>query len=294
MLGLLFGGIHQAVRLAGGGNIGFRAVRLRLIFHIGVQVGIGLRSGHTAGILSAVPDDAVVPDLGADDPVILALRPVFQGVIRGVRVAAVQIHHRVDAHPHIVLAVQRQQHLHDPGADQVVVLFLQLQLQLGGTFHIPEFRIGGVGVAVGVADLHVLHAQPGHAMADQVADGLHLVIGESLAVLHGHLHGGAGLHLIAAVQHIGVILAGREQHTGLFHTVHIADDRGHIVLQVVQNQLVPLRLGGQAAHMVHISPVVITGGGIPCHQDLGHQRGLLVLRHQDRVPVHPVIRDSVV
>lgn len=195
MLDLLLGGIHQTACLPGGRDGRFRAVGLDLVFHIGVEICVGLRPGHAAGGLSVIPDNAVVPDLGPDDPVVLPLGPGLQGVVRGIRIAAVQIHHRVDAHPHIIRPVQWQQHLHDPGADQVVVLLLQLQLELGGILYIRKVRIGGIGVAVRIGNLHVFHIQSGQAVADQAADGPDLIFIQGLAVLHGHLYGGGGIYL---------------------------------------------------------------------------------------------------
>ncbi len=134
-LHLLLVGIHIVVGLALVLEIGLTAVGLGLIFNIGADIGVGLVAHRAADRPVVSPDNLLIVDLGADNP--LAARgavagPVGEGILRGFTHGMVHIHGAADRHADIVRAVQRGQHRHDLGADLVVHLLFQLELQLRG------------------------------------------------------------------------------------------------------------------------------------------------------------------
>ena len=106
-------------------------------------------------------------------------------------------------------------------------------------------------------------------MADRIADRLHLPVCEGGTFLHGHDHCGAGLHHIAAVQHIGTVLTRSKIDHRILHTLHTADYRRCTVLKLIENQCVPLGFRGQSTDMIKIGGVRKPGIRIPLRQELG-------------------------
>ena len=131
-------------------------------------------------------------------------------------------------------------------------------------------------------------------MADKIADALHLLLSELCPVPHGHKNGGAGIILVFAVQNEGVVLPRRDIHDGLLDPVKATNHRRNAILELIELQLLPFSLRGQAPHMIQIHGVGEAGLWVAL---LGQRRlepYLLLRRHQNCIAsLNPVIGHSL-
>ena len=273
------------------GCIGVIACGLDCVLQIEGDIRIGGGAGHAAHGVHAVGGDDPEGILPADESA------VFIGTLRlcvllGFHHPAVHVRHGCDRHADVVLAIESLQHLHHLGADHVVVILLQLQLQLAVISEIGPRRTV-VGIALGVQNTDVLRFHTGDAEDDHIPDCIRRLVVQRIAVPQGQCDGGRGIGEVGIIQHIGPVLAQFHIDHGIQHAVKGPNGPLHPLHAGDQHISLPLRVGGQGIDLLLVGLIQASALGIPLHKQSAEDQVRLIRPHQDAVSIHPVVRGSV-
>ena len=130
-------------------------------------------------------------------------------------------------------------------------------------------------------------------MGHNAPDGVRLLVREGVVLPEGQGNGGAGAG-VHVLKYVGPLLPQVNVDKGVHHAVQLADGGLEPLLHRHQPGRGPLGGGGHGAHVLKIGAVERAALGVAGHGQLGGQDALLILAHQNGIPLQPVVSDAVV